>query len=338
MRIGSVPYLNARPLVDSLENDANDATGLPTESQEKRNDATGLPTESQVKRDDVNDVAGSSHAEWPEEQFPKTRPREEMGDVAGFTITESSRKPPTKTPPLEIVYDTPSRLATALRLGKLEAAMVSSYELLLRPGLQMAPDISISSVGRVMSVRLLSKKPMEEIETLALDQSSLTSTHLAQLLLAEIYSSWPMVSSLPPDPMAMLAQNDACVLIGDIGMFAPSDGLQVLDLGQAWHELTGLPFVWAAWIGENLDPALCSLLLDAKESGTSRLVQLAEQHATEHGWDRGLCVEYLTEVMNYDLTPEHLQGLELFQTLCIKHGLLEYQYPISVAAQSASLV
>lgn len=230
-----------------------------------------------------------------------------------------------------VVYDTPSRLAASLRLGELDVALVSSYEALLRPGLEIVPDVSISTRGRVLSVRLFSKVPFEEIQTLALDQSSLTSSHLAQLLLAELHDCCPMLSSAPPDLAGMLVGADAGLLIGDAGMAADGTGLQVLDLGEAWTELTGLPFVWAAWIGENLPPSLCGLLLEAKGWGHNRLVALAEEHARRLGWEPGPSIEYLTEIMDHDLTPLHLQGLELFQALCIKHGILENLYPLRLA-------
>lgn len=234
----------------------------------------------------------------------------------------------------EVTYDTPSRLAASLRLGELDVALVSSYELFLRPNLMMVPDISISTMGPVVSVRLFSKVPFSEIETLALDQSSLTSTHLAQVLLAELFDCSPIVSSEAPDQDEMLSGNDACVLIGDAGMSAGDKGLHVLDLGAAWTELTGLPFVWAAWIGEDVAPEVVNALTLAKSWGEKRLVSLAVAHAAKLGWsDSGPSIRYLTEIMDYSLSTKHIEGLELFQAMCLKQGLLEHQYPVRLARQ-----
>ena len=234
---------------------------------------------------------------------------------------------------VKVIYETPARLAAGLRLGELDVAMVSSYEAFVRPDLEFAPDASISTRGRVTSVRMFSKVPFEDIETLALDQGSLTSNHLVQVLLSEQYGCWPILSSEPPNQAEMLRNNDACLLIGDPGMSAPSTGLNVMDLGEAWNELTGLPFVWAGWIGaREIDPELCHLLAEAKEWGLKILESLAAKHAQKMGFEVATCISYLTAIMNYDLTQEHVEGLELFQALCIKHGLLENQYPIRVAA------
>ena len=93
---------------------------------------------------------------------------------------------------------------------------------------------SISSLGEAASVRLFSKWPFREIQSLALDASSLTSNHLAQVLLAERYGVRPTICHLAPDLSAMLSQADACVLIGDKGMEADGAGLEVMDLGSEW--------------------------------------------------------------------------------------------------------
>lgn len=236
---------------------------------------------------------------------------------------------------VKVHYDTPAMLAAGLRLGHYRVALVSSYEALARPNLQFVPDISISTRREVRSVRLFSKKPFEEVETLALDSGSLTSAHLAQILLAEMYDVVPMVCNEEPDLHRMLERNDACVLIGDIGMWSDAQGLHVLDLGLAWTELTGLPFVWAAWIGEpGISPELIRLLQEAKRWGLHALNALAEQHAQEHGRDPAVCRDYLGRIMDYDLTRAHLDGIELFQALLLKHGIIEHLYPVTVAPTS----
>lgn len=234
-----------------------------------------------------------------------------------------------------VCYDTPAMLAAGLRLGHYRLALVSSYEALARPNLQFVPDISISTRAEVKSVRLFSKKPFEKIETLALDSGSLTSAHLAQILLAELYDVVPMVCNEEPDLKRMLERNDACVLIGDIGMWSDGTGLHMMDLGHAWAELTGLPFVWAAWIGEpGISPELIRLLQEAKRWGLHAVNALAEQHAREHGRDPAACRDYLGRIMDYELTRAHLDGIELFQALLLKHGIIEHLYPVTVAPMS----
>lgn len=150
---------------------------------------------------------------------------------------------------VEVVYDVPSRLPALLDSGEVDAILVSSIEYLRREDLVIAADVGIMSNGPVASVRMLSKVPLDEIQTLALDESSMTSNMLAQIILAE-RGVRPSLVTMEPDQAAMLAACDACVLIGDKGLEADGTGLVDVDLGEAWTELTGLPFVWALWLSK----------------------------------------------------------------------------------------
>ena len=85
---------------------------------------------------------------------------------------------------VEGVYDVPSRLPALLDSGEVDAILVSSIEYLRREDLVVIGEVGIMSNGPVASVRMLSKVPLEEIQTLALDESSMTSNMLAQIILA----------------------------------------------------------------------------------------------------------------------------------------------------------
>jgi predicted solute-binding protein len=148
---------------------------------------------------------------------------------------------------VEVVYDVPSRLPAMLDSGEVDAILVSSIEYLRRDDLVIAADVGIMSNGPVASVRMLSKVPLEKIQTLALDESSMTSNMLAQIILAE-RGVRPSLVTMEPDQGAMLTACDACVLIGDKGLEADGTGLVDVDLGAAWTELTGEGFTWALWL------------------------------------------------------------------------------------------
>ncbi len=150
---------------------------------------------------------------------------------------------------VEVIYEVPSKLPALLDSGEVDAILVSSIELLRRNDLLMVADVGIMSYGPVKSVRLLSKVPLTEIKSLALDQSSMTSNILAQIILAE-NGVFPICDTVPPDQSNMLDSHDACVIIGDNGFKADGTGLVDIDLGEAWTDMTGLPFVWALWLGK----------------------------------------------------------------------------------------
>ena len=215
---------------------------------------------------------------------------------------------------IEVVYAVPSELARRLAAGEIAAALVSSFEYFRTPGYAIAPSVSISGQDDIESVRAFAKVPWRKIESLALDTSSLTSVALLKILLAEQLDSYPAFLQAAPDRDAMLAQADACLLIGDKGWLADETGLNVLDLGHAWRRLTGLPFVYAVWLGhaENLTSHLMESLAAAKAWGLTQFDMIAQEESERIGATVRQCRHYLSEVMDYDLDEEHLQALELF--------------------------
>ena len=57
------------------------------------------------------------------------------------------------------------------------------------------------------------------------------------------------VEELPLGVSALESTADAVLLIGDRAMRVPGESFHdVVDLGEAWHTLTGLPFVFALWV------------------------------------------------------------------------------------------
>jgi chorismate dehydratase len=231
--------------------------------------------------------------------------------------------------PVELLFGVPSSLPPMLDSGAAQAVMASSFDALRTPGRHIAAGVSISSLGAAESVRLFSKVDPNHIESLAWDASSLTSNHLALVVLAERYKSRPKTVNLPPDRDEMLTQCDAAVLIGDNGLAAQADGLTVLDLGSEWRSLTGLPFVWALWIGgEGLDESLAGHLKQARDWGIENLPLVTREAAEETAFDLATCAHYLGEIMNYDLTPRHLAGYKRFGELLVMNGLLpEAHFP-----------
>lgn len=266
---------------------------------------------------------------------------------------------------VEVVYDVPSKLPELLDKGEVDAILVSSIELLRRNDLLPVVEVGIMSNGPVQSVRLLSKVPLPKIKTMALDQSSLTSNMLAQLILAE-KGVFPVVETLAPSAEDMLARHDACVIIGDKGFEADGSGLLDIDLGAAWTELTGLPFVWAMWLGRRDQPLnytyLAALLQSAYvASGFSilhdviilgqmtgrgpteepeyaesnepdqiaRRKYVIESAVDRSNWTFDQVENYLTYHVRFDHFRTR-EALEEFAFLITKHGLGPVEVPIEL--------
>src|SRR5262249_46173919 len=136
----------------------------------------------------------------------------------------------------------------------------------------------------------------------------------------------------PPELDTMLAACDAGLLIGDLKLFDLLPGTTVYDLGQGWRDLTGLPFVYAGWLAreESASNAMTALLTQAKAWGLARLEELAVRWAQQMNLPLERCQDYLIRVMNYDLTPEQMEGLVAYQRKCYEQGLVAALLPLRV--------
>jgi chorismate dehydratase len=225
--------------------------------------------------------------------------------------------------PVEVVYALPSKLPRMLDDREADAVLVSSVETLRNPGRTIADGVCIGSDGPAESVKLFSRVPFGQIRTLAFDQSSLTSNALALGVLRETYGANPVAENCAPDLDTMLAEHDACVLIGDIGMQTDAKGLLELDLGQAWKDMIGLPFVWAAWVGrDDLRPELVDLLNQSWTWGRENIDLVIAEAAEKSGWGLETTDRYLRHTMRYDLDEPSKQGLNTFALMLARNGVL----------------
>ena len=154
---------------------------------------------------------------------------------------------------VDLRKDTPDRLNAALVAGDLDIGPISLVEYLRHhEDLLLLPNLAVGSDGPVLSVNLVTTRPLGELDgrPVALGSTSRTGVLLAQMLLADRYQAEPEYFRCPPDLTQMLMEADAGVLIGDPAlrvMHEPPSGLTVVDLGEAWREWTGLPMVFAVW-------------------------------------------------------------------------------------------
>ena len=141
----------------------------------------------------------------------------------------------------------PSKCADALRDGAVQAAILPSIEYQRIGGLRIVPGLAIASPGPVRSVLLISRVPIEEIGSLALDTSSRTSVCLVQIILRRHYQIQPRLEHCAPPLGGMLDGRDAALIIGDPALASDFPGLHVYDMADEWRDMTGLPFVFAVW-------------------------------------------------------------------------------------------
>jgi chorismate dehydratase len=223
--------------------------------------------------------------------------------------------------------DVPSRLAEQLVAAELDVALIPSIEYFREAhrGYEIIPGFAIAARGPVRSVKLFSRVAWERIERLALDAGSRTSQVLARIWLDERHGVRPaQIEELPLGVSALESTADAVLVIGDRAMRVPHGSFcDVVDLGEAWHELTGLPFVFALWVargGLELGD-LGAALEQSRAAGLAQAASLARTHGPRLGLEIATCYDYLTRVLSYDLGEPEIAGLTRFAGMAARLGL-----------------
>ena len=234
---------------------------------------------------------------------------------------------------LEISYTIPSDCAAALAAGKADIGIIPAITYAQIPGLVILPNIAIAARDSVRSILLISKKPIEDIQTVATDTSSRTSVALTQILFAKFLGGHRKFTPHPPNLAEMLKQHDAALLIGDsaLQISLHDSPYHVFDLGHDWKRLTGKPFVFAFWAVRldalNRQPKGMKLIETFQQSrdhglAPENIATQATQWAPRLGITEAEVVTYLTENIHYYLDRENHGGLELFLNYAHEIGLI----------------
>lgn len=222
-----------------------------------------------------------------------------------------------KIPQLSLVPAPPSRLSDMLVAGTADIALVSIIDAALAPApLAMLSCGMIGCDGPTLTVRVFSSVPFDQITTLHADTESHTSVALARIILSRAFDRRvaiaPFDTSLPRPKPGDWPQ--ALLLIGDKVITSSPPLHQFphqLDLGEAWKELTGLPFVYALWMCRARDlenPAaranlrLAESLLDRQlRHNFTRIDRIIHDRAPEFRWPPSLARQYLGDLLRYQV-------------------------------------
>ncbi len=215
-----------------------------------------------------------------------------------------------------VVFEHPAVLAQQIWRGDLDVGLVPVYEAFQHPGYAAVDGVGICSDGPVYSVFLAHRVPLKEVQSIWLDTASLTSVNLLRVLCTEFFG-------IAPRTDAACGDSDARLLIGNQAIdfrMQNEPGWQILDLGEAWKQCTGLPFVYAVWLlrpGIRESGAVADAFRALKEEGVRRL---EEWICTDTFQTAEFRRRYLGGYIQYGLGPEEKRGMAEFRRLLEKHG------------------
>lgn len=200
-------------------------------------------------------------------------------------------------PGQEPIWEHPKELARKLWSGEVDLALVPIWEVLIRPMTRVLEGLAIGSKGPVRSVGVFHDRPIADCKSIEITPHSATSVQLWRLVAQHQNITWE-----EKEPA------DARLLIGDQALqeWNRRAGQGVLDLGQAWTDWTGKPFVFAVWaLNPKAQPTRGELarFREACRRGIDRRAELARDEGEK---------EYLTRCIRYELGREEKEGAEEF--------------------------
>jgi len=228
-------------------------------------------------------------------------------------------------PGVDLVLDTPSHCFQKLIEDEVDVALIPIVGTQMHPEIRALKGLGIAAAHRTESVYLFATKPLDHLQTVLADPSSLTSVLLAKVILHEKFGNDPQfLSGTTENIHDVLRLFDAALIIGDDAILTDKSDYDHYDLVTEWYSITGFPFVFAVWAAKR------TLLEDERE-----VFHQAYRHADEN-WERiyqiaarMLSVDipflkrYYNENLRYHLTRSDYEGLLRFLTLASDFGYLE---------------
>lgn len=239
----------------------------------------------------------------------------------------------------------PARIADMLAAGEADIGLCSLVDAVngTEP-LAVLPAGMIGCEGPTLTVRVYSAVEPAKITRLHVDAHSHTSVVLAQVVLAEMYGARPEIRAIDIAEHLGVdggagdnadAWPESVLLIGDKVVRQSPPAVRYphqLDLGEAWHGMTGGPFVYAAWMCRAADlenpekqrdlAAVAAVLDRQRRRNRMRIDLVASRAAASHGWPADLARRYLGELLRYELGDRERAAAEDFLQRAERLGLL----------------
>ena len=207
---------------------------------------------------------------------------------------------------VELMTDFPSNIATMLIKNDVDIALVPVATIPELKEHHIITDYCIGTTGEVASVCLFSDVPLNEIKTILLDYQSRSSVGLLKVLLKDYWKINVELISSDIGYEENIKESTAGLVIGDRAFIQRKKSKYIYDLGSVWKEMTGLPFVFAAWISNKKLPLeFIERFNEATGEGFRHLPAIIKANPYLH-YD---LEKYYTENISFTLDSEKQKGL-----------------------------
>ena len=272
----------------------------------------------------------------------------------------------------DLSFAVPSQCAEDLKAGRADVGIIPAIEYQRMENVIALPGMAVAAKNEVRSLLVISKVPIDQARSFALDTNSRSSVALVRVLCQRHWNIAPEFIDAAPDLDEMLGRADAALIIGDpaLRLRLKVDELQakvplgqdgccgteeeplvkgvqllfVYDVAQQWREMTGHACVLAIWVARRgaVTPEIVADFLASRDYGLARIGEIAEGAALKLDLPPRELERYLTDNIDFSLDEENLAGLNLYFEECARAGLiprfrqLEFAGAESAATQDAA--
>lgn len=212
---------------------------------------------------------------------------------------------------IDLQLDIPSVCASKLKSGAVDLGLVPVAIIPELRRSQIISDYCIGAIGAVETVCIYSDRPIEQLTHLYLDHHSRTSVELTKILLRKYWHISPKLIPAKAGYIDRIGGTIGGLVIGDRTIGLDQQFEYVYDLGEVWEKLTGLPFVFAAWVSTKPLPsdfvAAFNAALAQGLNAIPELIYLLPDSAS--GFDLR---RYLQQNISYNLDAAKREALNLF--------------------------
>ena len=232
----------------------------------------------------------------------------------------------------DVAVTTPAQCAARLHAGEADLGLIPIAE--LTPALAVVPGCTVASLAQVRSIQLIARVPLAQVRTVAADSASRSSAAYARVLFRHFLGTDPAFVTAPADPVAMLKEADAALIIGDPALLALERRAEIEAVAGplAWHDLaeewigrTRLPWVAAVWAVRpqalGAAAARAQLIDDlnrSRQNGQEHIEDLVREWTPRIALAPATIRHYLTRNIHYELDGACMRAIENFRTLAMR--------------------
>ena len=216
---------------------------------------------------------------------------------------------------ITLMLNMPSACADLVASGEADIGLVPVAAIDSIGDARIISEFCIGAYKQVKTVNLYSDVSVKRVKKILLDYQSRTSVALVQILAEKLWNIKPRWQNTSESFINDIKGDTAGLVIGDRTFQLEHTHRYTYDLAEEWYKLTGLPFVFAAWVTcKDLPENFLQAFNEALAYGVNH------RHLAVEVWQKTAppnadLLEYFDNYISYHLDEDKIKAMELFSQL-----------------------